>query len=566
MQSALTRRIFEQRWLVATMAVLAGGLAVRLPALSQGYWFDEVVSAVTARLPVGDLLFRSAFHDSHSPLYYLLLSAWTGLFGQAEWVARLLSLLFAMSTLVLLAIWVRGRGQWAAFLAVCLLSLSTFHAHYSVEVRAYGLVAFLVLAYLILAEKVGDTPDVPLRNWVLLGVVQCLTVLSSGYTVPLVLAANLHFFTARKRGRGRLLRWALVQIWSLAACSVWLPVLMVQWFKFPGEPMTDEGTASLVVDLLMYLGLSTVHPSQVVTVVGTVLPLAAAAVAIVQRLRHGSLPGEEPDSSANGQPVSLAARVQLGLGVVACLGGPLLSVVAIPTTETTLPLLVGELARSYPLIIGALFLLLVGPMVNSSLLSRGHGLPMLPFVVLLSLLSLGAMFFLHKPFHPRQVLFLVPLLYALAASAWHPMGMMGKAAVAALLLALTGPALTDRELAFEPRTDLRSAAQLISTRVPDRSQAQPVFVIPMWDRPALEFYLGEDRAEGIMIPQRISQAALAAESVTLVLTREAFEQSDAFRKSVAHLLGRRFQLKETGRFRGVFVACFVRSQKIGATP
>jgi len=565
-QSALSRRFFEHRWLIATLAVAAAGLALRMGSLSEGYWFDEVVSAATARLSFRDLLFRSAFHDSHTPLYYLLLSGWLRLFGETETAARVLSLLLGMSTLGLVGVWAGRRGGWTSFMAVFLLAVSTFHIHYSVEVRGYGLVAFLVTVYLMLLERMDEDGRFGLAAWVLLGAIQCLAVLASGYTVPLVLAANIHFFTSRPRSSVRLLRWALVQAWSVAACSVWLPVLMVQWFRFPGEPVVGQSSLVALRDVLLYMGISTVHPSRIIAVVGTALPLGAVLLGMVTAIRRRSGPAERVKPDPDEPSLSVSARVQIAIGMLACLGGPLLAVLVIPTTDTTLPLLVGELARSYFLIIGALFLLLVGPMVNRGVLARGHGIAVLPFVLLATSLLLLALLLLHRPFHPRQVLFLLPGMAVMAAAAWQPEGMLGKASLTALVLALAGPSLTERGNAFEPRTDLRAAAEFVSGRLPTRSPDRPVFVIPMWDRPALEFYLGNDRAEGIMVPQRVTQASRSAVEVTLVLTREAFDEREAFRKSAGHLLGPRFQLKDSAQFRGVYVAVFVRSPRKGANP
>jgi len=565
-QRPAVSRLWEHRWLAAILAVAAVGLGVRLTALDQGFWFDEVVSISTAGEPMGELLFRAAFYDAHTPLYYALLRGWTALFGTAEWAVRLLSLLFSAGTLLLVGLWARPRGGWSAFLAVGLLSVSTFHVHYSVEARAFCMVAFLVTAWLMLLERLERSRDARLPAWVLAGAVQSLMVLSSGYTLPLVVAANIHFYTARRRSPARLLRWSLVQTWSIALCSTWLPALMIQWFRFPAEPASVQTAMAAASDLLMYLGISTVHPSYVVGWLGTLLPLAAAGIAMARSFGAERRPNAEPDDADSARPLSFTARLHVAAAMLASLLGPVAAVLLIPTTESTMSVLVGELARGYFVIIGALFLVAIGPLVNRSVVAAGHGVAAVPFVLLLGTLLLAALFCLHRPFPPRQVLFLAPPILVLAATAWVPSRMLGKAAVCALALALAVPSLMERNKAFEPRQDLRAAAAFVTERVPFQVPEQPVLVIPMWDRPALEYYFGADRAEGVMKPQQIASAARKAQSVTLVLTREAFDERKAFRDSAGRLLGPRFHLKETGQFRGVYVAHFVRSTNKGVSP
>jgi len=60
---------------------------------SRGLWLDETYSAFVAKLPFFQLL-RFAAGDVHPPLFYLLLSGWVRMFGDALHLGAALSLAY----------------------------------------------------------------------------------------------------------------------------------------------------------------------------------------------------------------------------------------------------------------------------------------------------------------------------------------------------------------------------------------------------------------------------------------------------------------------------------------
>ncbi|WP_126662424.1 glycosyltransferase family 39 protein [Haloterrigena salifodinae] len=120
--------------------------ALRLFRLeSESYWVDEVVSVtiVTSNTP-SELLVSVPGNDPHPPLYYLILSGWTALFGTSELTARLLSALVGVATVVVLyGVGRRLFDREVGAIAAVLVAVSPFHVWYSQEVRMYNLLALL---------------------------------------------------------------------------------------------------------------------------------------------------------------------------------------------------------------------------------------------------------------------------------------------------------------------------------------------------------------------------------------------------------------------------------------
>jgi hypothetical protein len=100
--------------------------------------------------------------DTSPPLYYLLLYAWTLLFGTSDFAVRLFSTACALACLPLLVGVGRRTGGRTAVIASCILfTLSPLGIYYSTEGRMYSLLWLCVLATtwssLILQQRGRDT-------------------------------------------------------------------------------------------------------------------------------------------------------------------------------------------------------------------------------------------------------------------------------------------------------------------------------------------------------------------------------------------------------------------------
>lgn len=160
----------DRRWIAA---ILLLGLALRLPGLNSGLWFDEVDTLTSyIRLPFGALL---GTYDSLNNHMFFSLQAKLSvtLFGEHPWAIRLPAMLLGLASIW--ALWRLGRlvaGEVPARLAALMMALSYHHVWFSQNARGYtGLLFFGLLATIFL---VRGTADPRWRVWLAYGL--CLAV------------------------------------------------------------------------------------------------------------------------------------------------------------------------------------------------------------------------------------------------------------------------------------------------------------------------------------------------------------------------------------------------------
>ncbi len=134
--------------LILLAVILFIGLSLRAYDLGgESIWYDEGYSVTTAKLSVGDILKNSVIEEDHPPIYTILLHYWINAFGDSETATRSLSLIFAF--LAIFILWKLGSlllDNQTALFAALVMALSTFHIHYSQEIRPYSIAFFLGLS------------------------------------------------------------------------------------------------------------------------------------------------------------------------------------------------------------------------------------------------------------------------------------------------------------------------------------------------------------------------------------------------------------------------------------
>jgi hypothetical protein len=135
--------------------LFAAALALRLFRLSnQSLWMDEISSVETARVPMNEMVARSAQNNA-LPTYFLLLRPMVGRTNEhIEARARVISTLAGAVTVPIFAYLVFcWYGQWAAaFWAGLLLAVNPLHLWYSQEARGYALMLCVGLGCLLSFE------------------------------------------------------------------------------------------------------------------------------------------------------------------------------------------------------------------------------------------------------------------------------------------------------------------------------------------------------------------------------------------------------------------------------
>jgi mannosyltransferase len=142
-----------------------GAAALRFATLNvQSIWLDESATMVLVRRGFSGMLSHLSSSESAPPLYYILVWAWTRLFGAGPLGFRSFSALVGTLTVPLL--YMAGRristraGLWAAALA----AVNPAMYYYSQEARAYALVILFSAAALVLWQRALESPN-PRNLW-----------------------------------------------------------------------------------------------------------------------------------------------------------------------------------------------------------------------------------------------------------------------------------------------------------------------------------------------------------------------------------------------------------------
>lgn len=139
-------------WIIAGLIV--AGTALRLYALGEGLWYDEITALVKyVRLPVPQILTTFDSQNQHL-LFSLLAHAATSIFGDGTWALRLPAAMFGIGSLwatYWLGALVASRRE--GLLAAALLTASYHHVWFSQNARGYtGLLFFTIVSTALLVR------------------------------------------------------------------------------------------------------------------------------------------------------------------------------------------------------------------------------------------------------------------------------------------------------------------------------------------------------------------------------------------------------------------------------
>jgi mannosyltransferase len=147
---------FTNRRSAATMWMLVGVLAVAGTALRllhigmDAYWRNELFSIYWIRHSYAFLMTQGLVSETNPPLHFVLLKAWTSLFGTSAIAARSLSALASVICIPLT--YMLGRalgGARVGLLGAALLAASPVQIYFANEARGYALLTLFVLTALL---------------------------------------------------------------------------------------------------------------------------------------------------------------------------------------------------------------------------------------------------------------------------------------------------------------------------------------------------------------------------------------------------------------------------------
>ncbi len=162
------------------------GAVLRFATLNvQSVWLDESATMILVHRGFSGMLSHLSSSESTPPLYYVLVWAWTKVFGAGPIGFRSFSAL--VGTLTIPVLYAAGReispraGVWAAALAV----VNPAMYYYSQEARAYALLIFFCAAAFVLWQRALRAPDG--RRLALWGGVSVLALLTHYFAAFLFL-------------------------------------------------------------------------------------------------------------------------------------------------------------------------------------------------------------------------------------------------------------------------------------------------------------------------------------------------------------------------------------------
>jgi hypothetical protein len=150
----------HERWWLAACLLVA--LALRLPALGSGLWYDEIETLVGhVRRPFGEIVTTYELQNQHL-LYSLVARLGILGLGESAAVLRLPAVLFGVASIFAFYRFARGRAPAdEALVGSALLAVSYHHVWFSQNARGYtGLLLFTLLAtsafYRLLTDERAD--------------------------------------------------------------------------------------------------------------------------------------------------------------------------------------------------------------------------------------------------------------------------------------------------------------------------------------------------------------------------------------------------------------------------
>lgn len=203
----------------------AAALTLRLFRLDrEPLWFDEAYTALAVVKPVGEI-FALLHGEGNAPLYYLVLHAWTGVFGDSPFSLRLVSALFAAAAVPILY-WVGTQmfSHRAGLIAAGLATVSPLQIHYAQEARMYGMMPLFALVVVFAFHRLFTAPS--WRSAAGLAAAATAGLYLHYYTLFILPLGALAFLTPEPRRTAAYTAAALVL--AVAGFLPWAPILLHQ--------------------------------------------------------------------------------------------------------------------------------------------------------------------------------------------------------------------------------------------------------------------------------------------------------------------------------------------------
>jgi uncharacterized membrane protein len=230
--------------MIALGAVVLVGAGLRAALLGNGLWGDEGYTYFDITAPtLRDLYVHMITSEGNPPLFFLVLRAWTHLFGLSELALKTFPLLWSVAAIPATYLFARvWTSRGVALGAALVVAASVQSIWFSTEVRPYAMVEFFVpLCAGFYCRAVFYNSSRALAAWVLCAVAAVYTQYTGLILLGALALTTLLFARAVRINWVRLaLAYALVGL----AFAAWAPSFVVQLHSGRpwtfGIPLTDR--------------------------------------------------------------------------------------------------------------------------------------------------------------------------------------------------------------------------------------------------------------------------------------------------------------------------------------
>lgn len=210
---------------------------------------DEAQSLFQTNRDVSGMLYLIA-QDVHVPFYHILLHYWQLIFGQDILVARMMSLVFFVGTILMtfvLARYAFGRKSVGLFAAL-LVTISPFMNWYGSEARMYTMLAFMATlhAYLFLKiMRVGGS-----KYWILWTLAAIVGLYTHYFFAFVLLSELIALFVLRKQFVGNKPLRSIIIAGAIAGASLipWIWYVFSLGFASNTQPALTQPTSGDLFD------------------------------------------------------------------------------------------------------------------------------------------------------------------------------------------------------------------------------------------------------------------------------------------------------------------------------
>ena len=217
----------ERRGFLLLFAILILGVFLRLHQLNfQSLWLDELHSVIGAspESSVGQVVEYSK--NDQPPLYFLLLHFWLRVFGNEDYQARLLSVLFGVMTIPVMFLLGRLYRGTAFGLMLALMIAINYHCiYFSQEARFYALFLLLALTSYLFFLKALSKGN--MGSFICFSIFSALSIYTH-YFGLVVVASQVMILTClmifRSNARDKALFWVMSFAFVGFAILPWAPV------------------------------------------------------------------------------------------------------------------------------------------------------------------------------------------------------------------------------------------------------------------------------------------------------------------------------------------------------